>query len=200
MEQTQRTRDRLFDGMAAALLEKGYAATTIADIVRHARVSKRTFYEHFVDKEACFLASFEHASDCLLAIVVEAATPHLPWREQVSAAVGGYLGALQSTPGMTRALLLELPAAGSRALALRRAYLGRFADLLGELTARAGKDHAELRPLTPAMCTALVGGINELVLLAVEEGQADHLTDLADTATDLIAAAIVESNGGQGSH
>jgi AcrR family transcriptional regulator len=190
MEQTDATRDRLFDGMAAALLEKGYAATTIADIVRHARVSKRTFYEHFADKEACFLASFEHASDCLLAIVVEAATPDLPWREQVSGAVGGYLGALQSAPGMTRALLLELPAAGSRALALRRRYLGRFAEMLGELTIRANKEHTEVRPLSPATCTALVGGINELVLLAVEDGHADRLTDLAPTAADLIAAAL----------
>src|SRR6185503_15316570 len=49
-------RSRLVQGMAIALTEKGYADISVADIVQHARVSKRTFYEHFADKEACYLA------------------------------------------------------------------------------------------------------------------------------------------------
>ena len=56
-------RARLTGGLAAAIAEKGYAAVTIADVVRHARVSKRTFYEHFADKEACFLALYAETSD-----------------------------------------------------------------------------------------------------------------------------------------
>ena len=48
-------RDRLMNGFAYAIAEKGYIDTTIADIVRYARVSKRTFYQHFVDKKDCLL-------------------------------------------------------------------------------------------------------------------------------------------------
>ena len=55
--------------LATAAAEKGYAATTIADIVRHARVSKRTFYEHFADKEACLLAGYQHISDLLMEVL-----------------------------------------------------------------------------------------------------------------------------------
>ena len=58
---------------AAAIAEKGYATVTIADVVGHARVSKRTFYEHFADKEACFLALYSETSDELLDLIAEAA-------------------------------------------------------------------------------------------------------------------------------
>ena len=66
-------RARLEAGLAEAIAEKGYAAATIADVVRHARVSKRTFYEHFADKEECFLALYSDSSDELLALIAEAA-------------------------------------------------------------------------------------------------------------------------------
>jgi AcrR family transcriptional regulator len=186
-----RYRHRLVNGLASAVVAKGYPATTIADIVRYARVSKRTFYEHFADKEECFLASYAAASDYLLRLVdTAAADEDLPWPERIPAAVTAYLTALQSQPGLTRTLLLEVPAAGARAVALRRRQLQRFADLLHDLTARAAPAHPDLRPLSPGMCTALVGGINELILLAVEEGRAAQLTDLADTVADLIRAVL----------
>ena len=62
-------RARLTAGLATAIAEKGYAAVTIADVVRVARVSKRTFYEHFPDKEACFLALYAETSDELLELI-----------------------------------------------------------------------------------------------------------------------------------
>jgi AcrR family transcriptional regulator len=183
-------RHRLVAGLATALVEKGYAATTIADIVRHARVSKRTFYEHFADKEECFLAAFANSADYLLRQTSAAAETDAPWPERVHAAVRTYLTALQAEPALTKALLLELPAAGSRALALRRRHLQRFADLLHDLAARVAVDNTDLRPLSPATCTALIGGINELTLVGVEEGRAARLADLVDTAADLIQAAL----------
>ena len=66
-------RARLTEGLAAAIAAKGYAAVTIADVVRLARVSKRTFYEHFADKEACFLALYAETSDELIDLIATAA-------------------------------------------------------------------------------------------------------------------------------
>ncbi|WP_213452230.1 TetR/AcrR family transcriptional regulator [Rhizomonospora bruguierae] len=183
-------RHRLTAGMAAAVTEKGYRATTIADVVRRAQVSKRTFYQHFADKQECFLASFADASEHLLRVVQAAGWRPLPWRERVSAAVTAYLAALDAHPAMTRGLTLELSAAGPRALALRREQLQRFADLLHDLLAEAAKEDRDLRVPAPAMCMALVGGINELVLLAIEEDAPGRLTDLAGTGTELIAAVL----------
>ncbi|GAA0227634.1 helix-turn-helix domain-containing protein [Cryptosporangium japonicum] len=178
-------RSRLLSGMGAALVEKGYGAVTIADIARHARVSKRTFYEHFADKQECFLAVYAAASDRLLRVVAEAARPEMDWRDQVRTAVHAYLSALQSDPALTRAMLLELPSAGPEALRLRRRGQQDFAALLLERVEQGA------RQLSPAMATAVIGGLNELVLEAVEDGRADRLTDLSGEATDFVRAALM---------
>jgi AcrR family transcriptional regulator len=186
------SRIRLLEGLAAAITEKGYAATTIADIVRHARVSKRTFYEHFEDKDACFLASYTAASEeTLRAIATAAAAPGLPWKERLHAATRAYLDALEARPEVTRTYLLEIHAAGPRALQLRREVHQRFAEQLRGLVQTARGEHPELRALSPAMATALVGGINELVLVAAEKGRAGQLRELADTAVELVRAVLV---------
>ena len=64
-------RARMIDAMAAVVAEKGYAATTVADVVERAGVSRRTFYEQFADKEACFLAAYEVG----LAVVLDRIRP-----------------------------------------------------------------------------------------------------------------------------
>ena len=187
-------RGRLLAGMAAALVEKGYGAVTIADIARHARVSKRTFYEHFADKQECFLAVYAAASDRLLQLVGEAARPDLDWLHQVRAAVHAYLSALQTEPALTRAMLLELPSAGPEALRLRRRGQQDFAALLLERVEQGVRERPGTRPISPAMATAVIGGLNELVLEAVEDGRADRLTDLDGVATDFVRAALVAPN------
>ena len=63
--------------MAQVVAEKGYPATTVADVVERAGVSRRTFYEQFQDKEACFLAAY----DVGLAVVlgrIQAAVEGIP--------------------------------------------------------------------------------------------------------------------------
>jgi len=180
------TRGRLLGGLALAIVEKGYAAATIADVVRHARVSKRTFYEQFADKEACFLALYAAVGDHLLSVIETAVHAAGPWRERVEAATRAYLADLATAPALTRTFLVEIQAAGPRALAARREVHERFAQLLCALTAEAAADEAGLAPLPPALATALVGGINELVLQAVEDGRTAQLADLTTVATDLI--------------
>ena len=70
VEASQRTR--LLEAVGRAVAERGYAAATIDDVVRGAGVSKKTFYEHFADKEDCFLAAYEAASEELFERVREA--------------------------------------------------------------------------------------------------------------------------------
>ncbi len=176
--------------MSVAITEKGYTATTIADVVRHARVSKRTFYEHFEDKEACFLAAYEAASEETLRAIASAADPGLPWKERLHAATLAYLHSLEARPELTRTYLLEIHAAGPRALKLRREVHLRYADQLRELVRAARGEHPELHPLSAPMATALVGGINELVLVAVEKGHTGQLRELADTAVELVRAVL----------
>jgi AcrR family transcriptional regulator len=182
--------DRLMEGLAASIAEKGYAATTIADVVRHARVSKRTFYEHFADKETCFLALYSRTSDELLELIAEAASGPAAWDERLAAAARAYFERLAAEPALSRAGLVEIQAAGPRALKLRREVQGRYAELLRALSAQAAAEQPGIRPLTPALATAVVGGLNELMLEAVEAGREERLGELAGAATELLRALL----------
>ena len=182
--------ERLAEGLAVSIAGKGYAATTIADVVRHARVSKRTFYEHFADKEACFLALYSQTSDELLALIADAASGPGPWDERVGAAARAYFERMAAEPALLRAALVEIQAAGPRARELRRDVQRRYADLLRALSEQAAAEQPGVRPLTPRLATAVVGGLNELILEAVEEGEEDRLAELAGAATDLLRAVL----------
>jgi AcrR family transcriptional regulator len=184
-------RARLTEGLAAAIAEKGYAAVTIADVVRVARVSKRTFYEHFPDKEACFLALYAETSEALLELISNAvATARGPWQERVGAAARAYFGRVAGEPELIRAALLEIQAAGPRARVLRREVQRRYAEQLRAFSLAAEAEEQSIRALTPALATAVVGGLDELMLEAVETGQEERLGELADAATELIRAVL----------
>jgi len=186
-------RARLTEGLAAAIAEKGYAAVTIADVVRIARVSKRTFYEHFADKEACFLALYAETSDELIELIAtSAATAPGSWEERIEAAARAYFERVAGEPELIRAALLEIQAAGPRARELRREVQRRYADQLRAFSDAAAAEGAG-RALTPALATAVVGGLNELMLEAVEEGRGARLPELAGTAAELIRALLVRS-------
>jgi AcrR family transcriptional regulator len=183
-------RARLTEGLAAAIAEKGYAAVTIADVVRIARVSKRTFYEHFADKEACFLALYAETSDELIELIATAAaTAPGSWEERIEAAARAYFERVAGEPELIRAALLEIQAAGPRARELRREVQRRYADQLRAFSDAAAAEGAG-RALTPALATAVVGGLNELMLEAVEAGRAERIGELADAATELIRAVL----------
>lgn len=184
-------KQRVLAGLAAAVAQKGYGATTIADIVRHARVSKRTFYEHFADKEACFLAAYWASSRMLQGLLVAAQTPEAPAAEQVEVIVRTYLQGLELDAASTRTFMLEIYAAGPKALAMRRQVLAEFADLLLRLSRAARKRHPGLRAPSRAMTAAIVGAINELVLMALERGE--RLAPIATTACELVRAVLLSA-------
>jgi AcrR family transcriptional regulator len=183
-------RLRLVAAMAALLAARAFSTVTIADIARQARVSKRTFYEHFADKEACFIACYETLSDIVLKATLDATTGDLPWAKKVRASTRAYLSTLESQPALTRTLMMDIYAAGPEALRVRRQVQKRFADQLRRLVAQGRKDDPKKARLSPAMATAVIGGINELVLVAVEEGRADRLTELAPTADALLNGVL----------
>ena len=189
-------RVRLMDGIASALAEKGYADTTIADIVRHAHVSKRTFYEHFEDKEACFLATYNALSDELLARITLAVSvpfagdPEVVAVTAIHAAVNAYFAALQEHAAIIAAFFTDVQSAGNRALALRREIHHRFANAMRLLVEAHLPVHPGRRGLSAEMAMAMVGAVNELVLMAIENKREAHVIELAPTAIELFLAVL----------
>jgi AcrR family transcriptional regulator len=184
-------RTRLTDGLAAAIAEKGYASATIADVVRHAHVSKRTFYEHFADKETCFLALYSETTDALLALIgAEVASSGGGWEERLATAARAYFDRVAAEPALIRTGLIEIQAAGPAARALRRDVQRRYAEMLRALSEEAAAEDPSVTPLTPVLASAVVGGVDELMLEAVELGHEHRMAELADVAIELIKAVL----------
>jgi len=180
-----RHRHRLLEGMAQAVAEKGYAETTIADIVRAASVSRRTFYEHFATKAVCLIALYEAASHGALKVLREALDPRRDWQEQVEQAMGAYFDCLACNPALVRTLFIEILGLGPEGLAARRRVNDEIADFMLQVINRSRKGRL---PLSREMAMAVIGGINELVLNAIETGQVDRLRELAAPAVQLVRA------------
>src|SRR5688572_4411545 len=188
-------RGRILRALAGCMAEKGYPATTIADIARVARVSKTVLYAHFRDKEECLLELYSRATDHVLQTVSraqqEARAAGLPWRDRMRAVIGAYLDALAANPAMAWAAVVEVQAAGRSALDLRRAVIDRYVDLLATAAAELADRHPEeVRPVDRELLLAAVGGINELILARVERGEAERLAEDADSATAVLVGLL----------
>jgi AcrR family transcriptional regulator len=175
----------LLEGMAVAVARKGYADTTIADFVREARVSRRSFYEIFGSKSECLIALFEAASHNALKVLRGAIDPAHPWQQQVEQALGAYFDALASNPLLLRTLYVEILGLGAEGLAARRRVNQDIAALMLEVVNGSAR---QSQPLTPQMAMAVVGGINELVLEAIERDRVGKLRDLVAPAAQLVRA------------
>ena len=137
-------RERLIAAMAASVEERGYADTTVAHVVRIARTSRRTFYEHFQDRADCFLALFDVTNDQVLAALAAAVDPLAAWERQVDQALGAYLDAVVSRPALFRSFVRELPALGERGAEHQLAAIERFARQLVELVEQVRREQPGL--------------------------------------------------------
>jgi len=183
-------RERIVAGMIAAVGERGFAATTITDVVRHARVSRRTFYEHFADKEACFLAAYDAVADAILTAIEGAAAEQDDWRERLLAGVRAYLEGLAQQPTLARVFTVDILSAGPAALGRRRAVLRRFAASLRAQVDAAVVGGGPGRRIDGVAALALAGAIHELVLEALEDERADELPALERPIADLVTAVV----------
>jgi AcrR family transcriptional regulator len=183
-------RSRLIAGMALALVEKSYSTISVADVVRIARVSKRTFYEHFSTREACYLATYEALSGTLLDRVEQTLLAEPNVQDRLRAATSTYLTSLQEIPALTRTFFVEIQLAGPDALAARRKVFQRFAGTLQSIVRRGREDGAEIRLLDENMAVAIVGAINELIMVCVEEERVHELSSLQRTVVELFGALL----------
>jgi AcrR family transcriptional regulator len=190
-------RERLIAAMAASVEAKGYRDTTVADIVRIARTSRRTFYEHFGDRAACFLALFDATNDEVIAALAEAVDPADDWERQVDQALGAYLGAVAASPALYRSFVRELPALGERGAAHQLAAIERFARQLVGLVELARREQPSIGagPLTFDTAVIIVGGIRELMVIATQQGRdLDEVRPaIAGAVNAIVGASVVRS-------
>lgn len=181
-------RARLLEGLAQSVREKGLQHTQIADVVRHAHTSRRTFYECFADKESAFAELIRESSVALRDLVEAAVDPGARWEEQIDGALDAYFTALSGDRALVATVSRELPTLGERGAALQHEGVERFAQLVVRLTSATGMRRAGVRAVTLEEAAMLMGGIAELVARAVHEDR--PLSEAASTAKTVIKAAI----------
>lgn len=159
-------RGRLLFAIVQAIAEKGYAATTVADIVERAAVSRSTFYEQFADKESCFLDAYSFGVEYVLGEMRDARLSlgdGEDWRAHVRSDLATYLDVLAAEAAFAVSLHVEVLAAGPAALAYRARMLGLFAKRTQRVHELARAQEPWL-PELPAEAFALhTGGIDELI-------------------------------------
>lgn len=181
-------RHRLLEGMAQAVATKGYAETTIADIVREASVSRRTFYEYFNTKADCLIALYTAASHNAIDVLRNAIDPARPWQTQVETAIHAYLGCLAQNPVLMRTLFIEILGLGAEGLAARRRVNNEIASFMLKVINAEQDGKPRDTALSADMAMTVVGGINELVLQAIEQDSVTDVAKLAEPAIRLVKA------------
>jgi AcrR family transcriptional regulator len=177
-------RHRLLDAMAESLAVNGYSSTTVAKIVRLARTSRRTFYEYFPDREACFVALLTENNDELIRAITTAVDPGLPWHTQVRQAVEAWVDAAQSQPALMQAWIRDAPGLGAEAQRLQREFMQAFVDMVQALCTRAG-----IGPVSQPRAIMLLGGLHQLTDATLQDGGClDDITEEAVTASIALLA------------
>jgi AcrR family transcriptional regulator len=164
-------RRRLLDGLAESINERGYRATTVADVVRSAKTSKRTFYDEFASKEECFVELLAANNEDLIAHITEAVDTEATPDDQVHAAVLAYVEHIEARPAITLSWIREAPALGDLARPLNRLAMQHLTDMLVGISLSPGFQRAGLQPISRPLALILLGGLRELTALLVEDGQ-----------------------------
>jgi AcrR family transcriptional regulator len=183
--------------MTETAADMGYAQTTVGDVIAHAGVSRRTFYEHFTGKQDCFLAAFDLGASILFHAVREAIDPTQPTWRQVRSALHVYLTLLAGEPKFAKAALIEVYAAGPKAIARRQRLFDRFVGLFHGMYTGPGGEQASL-PVRAADLELVIGAISFAVTIRVAAGEAEALPGLCDRFTSYVLTSMRGGDPGAG--
>ena len=174
-------RERLLNAVVEAVAEHGYDATTIGRITGAARISRKTFYEHFEGKEDCFLAAYEMVDAYVRDSMLTAPGAAEPWPDRVRARLAALLDALARDPAVAGFYLVEPLAAGGEVAARYRDAMQLLAETLRPEPEPSGLD-VEVRD------QALIGGVATLIVRRLNAGAADRLPELLPDLVELVLA------------
>jgi AcrR family transcriptional regulator len=123
-------RARILMAAAGAVGELGYARATVGEVIARARVSRKTFYDLFSDREDCVLALFEQTLGEAGLLAREAYAQASSWREGVRLALARLLRFMEGRPALARLCLIEACGAGDRLQARRAEVLAELARVV----------------------------------------------------------------------
>lgn len=171
-------RRRLFLGLSRAVARKGYAAASVADVLNEVRISRRTFYELFKDKEDCFLAAYAVTNKALIGSLRKAQQKKRSALAQMLAGNTAHLHFIAAEPVLAQAFLVGIRSAGPQALERRSEIHQEFAWNHKAFHQRLRKQFADLPALPEAVFLGLVAAVNKLITQECEAGRGAQVESL----------------------
>lgn len=190
-------RLRILLALAETMADKGYVATTVADVLKGAGVSRETFYQQFSSKQDAFMAAFDTAGEIALQALsggFEAdggadsgagADPDVDPIERFDTALGVYLDNLAEEPAFARMFLVEVYAAGPEAIARRAAFQARVVDAM---VTRLG-----LGEPNRFACELIVAATAALVTPLLVDGDLDAVRALREPLVDSLRRLVEQT-------
>ena len=167
-------RERLLAAMIGAVTEIGYNTLTVQNVLTRAGISRPTFYEQFEDKEDCFLAAFDAASQRMRERIEAAAADSGPgWREQLRSGIAELLRFIDDERQEARMVIVEARASSPAGLRRRDELLDRFATCIDALVREDLDD-----PPSAIAAAGVVGGIESVLYARLQKGETEDLDTL----------------------
>lgn len=168
-------RERLIVAMLSAVAEFGYLGTNVQDVIDRAGVSRPTFYEHFSNKEDCFLAAFDTSAERLRKKIAAAVRRGGDvWRDRVRYGLEALLRLAAREPEIARAMVVEARAASSAAVRRRVELMDDFARCLDEQARELLSDPGQ----NTVAAAGIVGGVESLLYSRLCKQESDRIESL----------------------
>jgi len=191
-------RDRVQAAMRDLVAKHGYRDVAVAAVLRHAGVSRKTFYELYAGKEECFVAVYEDEMARLLTPVMRAFEGSEPWVDRLRTALGVLLGGLADDPSAARICFVEVLSAGPLALERRAQALAALDPLFSPHDSADDRDaDGAPTPRARSFTAGSVGSLAEVLHREVAAGRIDELPALRAQLTDTLALPFT-GGGGRG--
>ena len=176
-------RSRLLAAAASSIDELGYEQTSVQRITDRARVSRRTFYELFGNREECLVALLDEVAECVERELEAAGLKGLGWPERVRGGLWAILSFLDAEPMLARICVLHALHGGPPALERRERLLARLAAVLDE----GRQESPRASECTLVTAEGLVGGAFGVAYARLRSGDTRPLTGLLDELMGMIA-------------
>jgi AcrR family transcriptional regulator len=177
-------RARMLSAMTEAAVELGFGNVTVADVVARSGVSRRTFYEHFTDREQCLLAALDVAIGGIATSVVPAYQQGEGWRARVRAGLVALLGQIEAEPHQGRLAIVQALGAGPAALERRDRVLTAAIAAIDE-----GRGESGLAAGPPSLAAeAAVGAVLSVLHARLLQ---EHPSALVELTNELMAMIVL---------
>jgi AcrR family transcriptional regulator len=183
MAGSETRRQLILEAMVRVVGRQGYKATSVADVIEEADVSRTTFYKHFEDKHECFLAAYDMVVERVLGRVIASCDARQPWLERMRVGLATVVDLFALDPELARTAIVEVAAAGADARQRHWNAIVRVTEFLAD-----GEELAGDRELPDNIALMAAGAVSGLIFDELLSGRAERLPELLP---DLLFALLV---------